>query len=159
LTINLGKKIVRKTFRPSWRSVKSTPGARPLEVGRDVEVGVHPAVGLQHGLIHPAARLREDETKSWKCSRTLLRLLWSCYPKIFVPSSCTLCVYHCCLRVSPLPSVENKHQGGYLKGITLPRDLRRRGAFGGPHKKKRINTRTESHVFDSLYMRTNQLVR
>jgi hypothetical protein len=29
--------------------------------------------------------------------------------------------------------------GAYIKGLTIPKDLRQRGTFGGPYKKKNKN--------------------
>ena len=35
--------------------------ARPLEVGRDHERGVHPAVRVQHAVVDPAAVLEDND--------------------------------------------------------------------------------------------------
>jgi hypothetical protein len=50
--------------------------------------------------------------------------------------------FHCCMQIPLLPYPNKQwcvslRLTAYLKGLTLPRDLRQRGTFGGPYKKKK----------------------
>jgi hypothetical protein len=47
--------------------------------------------------------------------------------------------------------------GAYFKGLTLPKDLRQRGSFGGPHKKKKqswglssISVTVRNNIYKSI---------
>jgi hypothetical protein len=51
-------------------------------------------------------------------------------------------------RILKILKVQSIWSGAYLEGLTLPKDLRQRGTFGGPYKKKkkRFNLLRKPHI-------------